>query len=313
MFEERVLVGRARADGGLALARRFDGVVLSIGPEAARALSGDTGALRARRLLDFGPSDLRSLSITASGQRQRLRRTEAGVFELTEPRGFNHDSGAALSLIQSLGTLEADRWVREEEAANFGFAAPRVRVEAELVRDGKPESFRLDVGDETTGGYFAKLDTASGVFVLPKPLVHDLGTLLLARDIFIVDPSRLSALTLRVGQRRIALEREGDGFRSAPGTPELAPPLIERIVALATSLRAEAAIHTGEARPDEGFARPELELELRIATPAPETITIRVGAERSLRGTPVRLARRSGLDATYGIPSANVRELAEAL
>jgi hypothetical protein len=312
-FEETVLLGAPQADGSLPISRRYDGVVLSLAPEAARALSSDASPLRGRRLLDFGPSELRSLTVITSGERERLRRTESGVFELVEPRGFSHDAGLVLDLVQALGTLEADRWVSGHEDASFGFAKPLARVEAELTRTAEPARFRLDVGAETSGGYFAKLDTTPGVFVLPRAFVHDLTTPLLARDVFVVDPARLAGITLRIEQRRFELVRGDGGFRAAAGSAELSPALVERLVAAVTSLRAEAALHTGPARPAEGLAQPEIELGLRVAIPRDELISVRIGAESSFRGSPIRFARRSGVDATYGIPAASIREIREAL
>jgi hypothetical protein len=312
-YEERVELGRVRSDGALPLRRTSDGAVLLVPRDAARVLAPDSSQLRGRRLLDFGPSELKTLSLSSGGLRQRLRRTENGVFELLEPPGFEHDAELVLDIVQALGTLQAERWVADRDDGSFGLRAPTVLVEAELLRAGAASSIRLTVGAETTGGYFGQLDTKPGVFVLPKSFVHDLTTPLLSRSVFIVDLAGFDAIVFDFGNRRLSLDRRGDTFQPRAGSPELAPAAIERLLARLTSLRAEAALHAGPPRKAEGFERPALRVQLVAAKGAAHDLQLLFGSESSYRGTSIRFARRADVDATYGVLESAVREIMEAL
>jgi hypothetical protein len=326
-YEEQIELGRSRPGGELPLVRSHDGAVLLVSAEAARAFKSDGSELRSRRLLDFGPSELQTLEIDWPGGRERLRRTDGGLFELLEPRGFEHDPELLLALLQRLGTLEADRWASATDSGPFGLTSPSLRVRATLNRPAAARTptpgaqpsgatmttVQLTVGAETSGGYFGMLEGVPGAFVLPKAFVHDASTWLLDRSVFVVDLSHFDAVELELGSRRLKLERRGDGFVAKAGSPELAPTMIERLLATLTTLRAEAALHTGPARAGEGLENPALKVSFSSAKAAAETRVLRFGAESSFRGTSVRFARRSGIDATYGVLASSLREALEAL
>ena len=326
-YEEQIELGRPRPGGELPLVRRHDGAALLVAAEAARAFSSDGSELRSRRLLDFGPSELQTLELEWPGGRERLRRTDSGVFELLEPHGFEHDPELLLALLQRLGTLEVDRWVSAKDSGQFGLARPSLRVRAVLnrplpgsgpkmstERPGAPAAnLQLTVGAETSGGYFGALAGVPGVFVVPKAFVHDASTWLLDRSVFVVDLSRFDAIELELGSRQLQLERRGDGFVPKAGSPELAPAMVERLLATLTTLRAEAVLHTGPARAGEGLEHPVLQVRYSSGKAPAETRVLRFGAESSFRGTSVRFARRSGIDASYGVLSSSLREVLEAL
>ncbi|HLV65153.1 MAG TPA: DUF4340 domain-containing protein [Polyangiaceae bacterium] len=311
-FEETVEIGRPLAGGRLALRRKDDGAVLIVPEQAARAFSLEPSLLRSRRLLDFVPSELERLTLESAGLEQVLRRTGDGSFQLERPRGLEHDAGLVLDLVQALGTLTADRWVATTDSGGHGLENPHARLRLELVpREGRPRSIELRIGNETLGGYFATMDTKPGVFVLPKPFVRDATTPLLSRGVFIRDPRELARLELDLEGRRVALERAGGTF-VARGT-ELADALIERLVANATSLRAEGALSVGEPRPEEGLSRPRITLRFHPLPGKGSPETLRVGAEATFRGVTVFAARIDGVQATYGVPAGLVRDLLESL
>ena len=311
-YEEVVEMGRPRPDGELALRRLSDGAVLLVPRDTARAFTPDSTDLRGRRLLDFGPSELKTLELEWPGVHERLARTDGGVFELLEPRGFEHDAELVLGLVQQLGTLEADRWVSPKDDGTFGLATPSLQVRAQL-NPAERAAVRLTIGRETSGGYFGALDGTPGVFVVPKAFVHDATTLLLSRSVFVLELSAFDAIELELGARRLRLERQGDGFSPHGGSPELAPALVERLLANLSTLRAEAALHTGPARKAEGLEHPVLRIRLTAAKNQGQNLVFTFGAETSLRGTSVRFARRSDVDATYGVPASSLRGILEAL
>jgi len=311
-FEERVDVGKPLPNRDLPIRRRADERVLVVPAEAATALLPNPDRFRARRLLDLTPSSFKTLSLVHGATRERLRRTATGTFELVEPAGFEHDAGAVLELVQALATLEADRWASARAEAAHGLDRPTVTAELGLEKAGKAESLRLTVGAETRGGFFASLSGHDGVFVLPKPLVHDLTTSLLSRSVFVLDPGSFRSIVFRAGARSLELERRGDVFTPKRAEDEIAEPLVERLVALASALRAEAALHVGPPKPNEGLEQPSLEIRFG-SDAAGESRTIRVGAETALRGESVRFARIDGVDATYAVGAAQIREIREAL
>ena len=89
--------------------------------------------------------------------------------------------------------------------------------------------------------------------------------------------------------------------------------LIERLVANATSLRAEGALSVGEPRPEEGLSRPRITLRFHPLPGKGSPETLRVGAEATFRGVTVFAARIDGVQATYGVPAGLVRDLLESL
>jgi hypothetical protein len=135
----------------LPLRRRDDGRVLLVPADAASALIPDPERFRSRRLLELTPSDFKTLVITRGAVSERLRRTEAGTFQLVEPAGHEHDAGAVLELVQALGTLEADRWAAPQAEPAHGLDHPTVTVEIGTEKSGKPETLRLVVQDDGVG------------------------------------------------------------------------------------------------------------------------------------------------------------------
>lgn len=311
-FEESVELGSIQTDGRLPVRRTEDGAVLLLAREAARAYAVDAALLRPARVLEFGPSQLAELEIQWGSERQLLRRTDAGGFALVQPAAHEHDGALVMDLVQSLGTLEVERWIADSDDGSFGLKQPRVQVRLALKgKDGSVQSVHLRVGSETSGGAHAVLEGVAGVFVIPKALVADLTTPLLARNVFQTEPSALTRIVIEHGGRSVTLAQRGDTF-VAVGGADLPPPLVARLLSNLGSLRAEAAIHTGTARAEEGLDAPSVVLRLQAADAA-RSKTIQIGARDTWRGMSVYYARVLGVDATYALPATSVREIVEGL
>ncbi|HWA76860.1 MAG TPA: DUF4340 domain-containing protein, partial [Polyangiaceae bacterium] len=276
-FDEVLELGRPRADGALPVRRREDGKVLLLPREAARAYVVDSTLLRPAKVLEFGPSELTSLEISWDHERELLRRGPGGSFELSEPRGLSHDGALVLELVQALGTLSTERWVADSDDGSFGFEQPRVRAKLELTpRDAGTSAITLLVGANTAGGAFAELSGSPGVFVLEKALVTRLTTLLVSRALISEELSAFARIELAHSGKTLTLLKQGSGFVAAQGS-DLSPALVERAIEALRNLRAEAAVHTGPARAEEGTNTPTLTVRLTSSASGNLPRTLRFG------------------------------------
>lgn len=306
-FEESVDIGAPRADGRLPVRRSTDGVTLLVPADAAWAYAADSTLLKPRRLLEFGPSELSSLTIRATGTEQKLVRA-GDAFQLVEPQGHQHDPSLVLDLVQALGTLNADRWVSDVSEPKHGLGDPQAVLLLEL--GGKaPKRIELRLGARTSGGVFASIDTIPGTFVLPRTFANQATTLLLSRSAFTTDPAELSLIVLESSGRSVTLERRGEGFSASDSA--LAPAAVERLVQAVANLRPEYAVHTGKPRANEGFDKPSL--LVRMTEASGRQRVVRVGATDTHRGIAVYFVRTDGVDATYVIDERLVRGVLEEL
>src|SRR6185369_8990211 len=154
--QERVLVGRARHDGSVCLQRDADHVVICVDAQTARAFAPDATLLKGLNVLSFAPSELSTFSVDAAGLGERVRRHDDGSYELEEPKGFLHDGSLVADAVQTLGALQAARWVSASgDDPSFGLTSPRLRVGISLSAGGPTRE--LFVGAPTEGGYFARV------------------------------------------------------------------------------------------------------------------------------------------------------------
>jgi Domain of unknown function (DUF4340) len=284
--EEKVSVSAPRLDGAVCLKRAADGVGLCFDAEVARSFEPDGALLRSLSVFRFAPSELALLRVEAPGSLQRLARRDDGSYELLEPRGFSHDGALVANLVQTLGSLEAARWVAGHDEPRFGLAAPRLRVTVTLT--GGLKERELVVGAPAPGGYFARLSPDPGVFVLPGLAFTDLGALLIDRSLSPFAEADLARAEVKAGKGR-------------------AKPLGGELLKSAASLRAEQAVHLGPSRPSEGLEAPQLQLSLTDR--GGKTIKVSVGACDTLNDAAVCYARREGVDATFALSRRLVAEL----
>ena len=308
-FTETVAIGRKQPDGGLYL-RRDDGVVLSLGRDAARAFAIDTTLLRSLKLLDFTAAELESLTV-AEPTAQKLVRNAEDRFELEAPRGFAVDTALATDLSFELGSLSALRWIADADDGSFGLEKPQARVVIGFrAGDAGQKQRTLIVGAATSGGHYARFEDDPAVFVIERELVEHLGTLLVNRSEFMFDPASVTRLELsRHGDKIVLAARSGSLAALEP--KDLPPGQLQVITDTLGTLRAEAALHTGPARPEEGLAKPELEVRVERKSGGP-TRTFTIGAADSWRGESIYYARISGVDATFVISRSKVRPLLDA-
>jgi hypothetical protein len=309
-FRESVTLGRKLPDGRLHL-RREDGVVLALGREAARAFAVDSTLLRPLKLLEFTAAELESLTLTGAVQ-QKLLRNAQGLFELEAPRGFIVDAALATDLSFELGSLSALRWVADADDGSFGLERPLTRVEiAFRAGDAGQRRRTLIVGAMVSGGHYARFDDDPAVFVIERELVEKLSTLLINRSEFVFDPAGIARLELsRRGQKIVLVERAGALVALEP--KDLPPSQVQAIADALGGLRAEAAVHTGPARPEEGLAQPELEVRVERRPGSGPARSFSVGAGDAWRGESVYYARIAGVDASFVIARGKLRPMLDA-
>jgi hypothetical protein len=311
--EETLFLGRTDADGTLAARRADDGAVLLFGRDAARAFAVDATLLKGLRVVDFALSSLVELELTAP-EPQRLRRTASG-FELVQPPGFVHDGGLATDAVLALGSLVALRFVADADDGTFGFSTPTLVASARWDGDGGVRSARLVVGRSTPGGYFAKLDGDPSVFVIERSVADRLGTLLVDRSVFMGDEKTLARVTITANGVSRTLERKRDELVPAASSG-IDPSVAARLIEALGALRAEAALHTGPARPHEGFGKPALEVRYEPVPGLGKPRSFRVGASAVASGAPTegarqaaRYARAEGVEATFAVADAKLKVL----
>lgn len=305
--EERLDLGRTKADGTLAVRRGEDGVVLLLGRDAARAFEVDSTLLRSPKVLDFPLSALSELELAAP-EHQLLRRAPNG-FSLALPPGFQHDGELATRAVLALGSLTAQRFVADADDGSFGFGEPTLTAKFRIDQaDAGVTERLLVVGRSSPGGYFAKLADTPGVFLLERAVAERLSVLLIDRGVFIADPATLARVTFASGAKKLELERRaGELAPSAGGTidPRALAPALEAL----GSLRAEAALHSGPARTSEGFSEPALRVTLEPSAGFGPKRSFSIGKSDSYLGQNVRFARVDRVEATFAIAEAKLRPM----
>lgn len=284
--EERVELGPPRADGKLCLKRTLDGVTLCLDAESARAFEPDASLLRSLAVLSFAASDVTQIVLEAPDSKQALRRLEDGGYELLEPKGFSHDGALVANLVQTLGSLQALRWVAASGEPRFGLETPRLRVTLTLRGAAAPR--QLVVGAAAPGGYYARLEPDPGVFVLPGSAFSDLSAQLLDRSLSPFGEAELERVELRARGRK-------------------AVPVSGPLLASLTGLRAEQALHIGAPKPGERLSSPQLVVSFTAKNG--KTAELSIGACDSLDDVSVCYARRGDVDATFALSRRLVAEL----
>lgn len=306
-------VGVPDRQGSLVVRRRLDGVVLRLDREASRAFLPDATLVRPRSIFDFAAGSVRRVEVTG-GEEQILVQPRPGAFALERPAGFAVDGGLAADLVDSLARLEAERWVADQDDGSFGLARPALRVRLVVEREPGAEVVReLRLGDGTTGGVFAAVEGEEGVFVLSRRVRSSAERLLIDRSLLPGAPDALAEVAVESPTASLVLTRIGSGWQQTSGAPRLDPADVVRLGEALESLRAEAAVHLGEARPEEGLAAPQLTLRLRPAPGSGAPRTIRLGAGDSWQGTSVLYARVDGVAATFVVARGAVAAILDAL
>lgn len=296
---ERVLVGKKRPDGGVCVQRMADQVVLCFDADVGHAFEPDATLLKGLTLFRFAPSELRSFTVETKGLRQTVSRSPEGSYTLEEPKGFRHDGALVADAVQTLGTLQAVRWVPGGDPGSFGLEPPRLRVSITLAEGAG--SRELFVGAPTAGGFFARASTDPGVFVLPRANLDLLAAPLIDRALLPVPEAELVSIQLERAGRTSQVTREETRWQGG-----LSDDVVEAILAL----KAEQTVHLGAETPAEGLGKPAV--TVRFTAKNGQQFRLRLGASDTLEGSPITYARLDGVDATFALSARAATVLRDA-
>ncbi len=320
LVESEVKVSAADADGAVYVLRVADGGVLKLGRESARLLAPDSTLVRSRQVLKLQRNDLKRVKLDANSPAgavsQILTRSEDGTYELTKPPGIGHDALLVSELVDSLVSLSAERWVSDEDDGSFGLRTPSASLSVDLYPHGdvKQQSISLVFGSETSGGFFASLAGDPAVFVVSKRVHETLTTWVLDRSLLMLDMAETERVALERHGKRWVFKKDGERFVLESGDLDAAK--VGQIVQLLATASAEAAVHLGAARPEEGFAQPNLVVEFaRLPARGEHSKPVRLsfGAGDVWRGTSVYYARRDGINCSFVIARGRLQPILDAL
>ncbi|MCB9589806.1 MAG: DUF4340 domain-containing protein [Polyangiaceae bacterium] len=320
LVEHRISLSKPDADGAVYALREADGGVLKLGAEVARLFKADSTLVRKREVLNLDRQQLKSVHIEAESAfghiSQTLNRAEDGTYELVKPAKLGHDAGLTSDLVDGLLTLNAERWVADEDDGSFGLDKPSAKLKLETYPHGdkKAFSFELVVGAETAGGAYASVGGDPAVFILPRSTQEAIATWLIDRSLLMLEPNELVRVTLKRGGQTWVLKKDGERFVLESG--ELSAEKIAQIIELLSVARAEAALHLGAPRPQEGFREPSLIVDaerLPARGDRSTPIHLEFGAGDAWRGTSVFYARRKGFDCTFAIARGRVQPILDSL
>jgi len=310
VVEEVLEIGKPSQGGKLPVRRKSDGLVLWVDADGARNLEADSTLVRSLRIFEFTPADLRSLEVQGQDLHEKVRREAAGQLLFDLPKGHELDAALVANAVDELAGLKADRWVSESDDGSFGLSKPALSVKlAFSAGDAGTRERTLLLGAATTGGAYGKLDGEDGVFVVSRRVVDAVSTWFVDRSVFALTPDVADRVELERGGKKLVLEKRGERFVRSSGVA-LSDTRIAEISDTLVALRAEAAIDLGGAKPNQGFAKPEL--IVRAASGDAAEKSFRVGAGDAWRGESVHYARADGVDATYVIAKSKVRVLLDA-
>ena len=172
------------------------------------------------------------------------------------------------------------------------------------------------IGTPTGNGAFAALKGEAGVFVMPRPALEAIDTLLIDRSGFVLGENEARRISITAEKTKVELTKQGNRLVAASGTPELGEAQVQRILDALGAMRPEAAIEVGPAKPEYGFAKPELIVRIEREPGLGERskpLVYRIGAGDSWRRLSIHYARIEGFDATFVITRNKVRELLDGL
>ena len=305
---EAVELGPAGPDGTALVRRADDGALLRVTRAVARRFTPHPVALRARSLwpTPFDAGSVVALEDTCGPTAQRIELRDH-TWVLRTPAGLPADAVSVADLVGTVAHAKADAWLAEADDGGFGFDGAgactvtlTLDANAGSPADAGGRRVAIAFGAAGDGGFYARTLDDAAVFVASPGLRDGLAHPAIDRSRFRLEGGAGSAVAVVHDGVRHAVSADG-------GDDALA-------VAMA-GLYAQAALHAGPASPDEGLARPTLEI---VATKHADggalvDTRITVGAPTEVDGAPGYFARAAGLDATFVVPRARIAAILDAL
>ncbi len=192
--EESVDIGTLRPDGGATLRRVMDDARLEVDASVVRRLLARETSLRARDALE-GESRRVTGVLLRCGVEQELRESGEGL-RLVSPRGFETD-GAIVQLVDGIVRGHVDAWVADADDGHFGFTPDGCRVTLDVEEGASLAT--LWFGNEGEGGVYARVDSRTGVMVVPRALRELAGRIFVSRAALQSDAERVERVRVTAG------------------------------------------------------------------------------------------------------------------
>ncbi|MFO8072238.1 MAG: DUF4340 domain-containing protein [Polyangia bacterium] len=296
--------------------------VLLVAGGLVERLRPDPLRYRERELELGSASDATRIEVVGSAEWSAEKKD--GQWRVVAPIELDADSAAVRSAARKLARLEAERFAAASAAPEHGLDDPYLTATATFVEEQRDEE-QLDRTEESArtleigapagegGARYARLAGGDGaVFVLAAETIETLLSPPLARDLVQVEAAEVERIELARGDRTLAATRAGDSWKAAEGGPPLDAEALERAVTDVGSAKAIRTAAIGK-RSAEELGEPRLELRLwtRGDLPDGEPTVLVFGKRSDDPAEEGRLARRSGIDATFVYPDRIAEELLE--
>ena len=203
---------------------------------------------RSRRVLDFAATDLAKIEVR-HGKETFVLDHAKDAWRLESPVHADADAGKTGQLASDLGRLEAVEFISDEPKqseldSQYGLGKPELSVTLNFGKADKPAQTLLigkQRGDKPE--YFAKLASASPVFVVKKELRESLAQSSVAfrpLNVWQIPQDEIVALYIQKAGEPEDLKRVGTGWQVAqPFTAPAVASAVEPLVAELATLRAE--------------------------------------------------------------------------
>lgn len=311
--EEVVLVGSLVPGGGAAVQRLEDDALLDVGFEVLRRLSPSEISLRGKSLFTppLDSSAMVRLETHCDGVDQALIREDRG-WSMQSPAGQVPDNAGAIELVDALGRAKVDAWVADQDDGTLGLSnRGGCFIELGTRGDAGARNVRLIFGAVGEGGVYARVDGETGVFVLPKAMRALASRWLIDRSGLQIALSDMETVEISGRGHRHAYERKGDQIVSADGG---GGETAEKVLDALATLRADAVLHPGPPRGDEGFLAPSLDVLVKRGRDAGgKTFHLVIGRSTIRLGERQEDVRVEGIDATFAVSHDRLAALFDAL
>lgn len=120
----------------------------------------------APKVLTIPEDQFKSIRIRKTGgETTFVRKSDAGKWEIVEPKPLGADQDSVGSVVSALSSLTSDRLIEEKasDLAPYGLQSPSIHV-AIVKKDGKTEDLLIGDDTPTGGGTFVKLQSDPRVF-----------------------------------------------------------------------------------------------------------------------------------------------------
>ncbi len=313
--KETISLGAEDPDKNYYAQRSGEQMVVIVHRSAGELLQPTLLRFRSRSILSFRKEPTEAVRILArTGAITEEAVYEGGLWSLKKPDKVKVDADAMDALLSVLAMLQAERFVSASPLPDQGLTTPTrvitVDLEMEDIEKGarpgastrtKKQTHTIKVGrDAPDGGCFAQMGAPrSPVFLLAAAACRDLRALLADRRLAELRISQVTGLKLTRGGGTEQLVRQGKHWNRKNG-PRVDTTNVDNLLTDLAQMRALKVVAYGLPRPEHGLARPQLVVEVLLASKGSKPIRLLIGAPVKEKGKVVgNYAARAGRRLVY--------------